>query len=93
MSDNEPLEIEALIDEVHELRTENERLRSLLGLDQASRHKVTQPWEPTLFAESDPRDFASDINGDSPAGAKEIKYPHLRLPASGRRARADGSGE
>ena len=70
MSDNEPPEIGALIDEVHALRTENERLRSLLGLDQASRHKVTQPWEPTLFAESDPRDLASDINGDSPAGAK-----------------------
>ena len=70
MSDNEPPEIEALIDEVHALRTENERLRSLLGLDQASRHKVTQPWEPTLFAESDPRELASDINGDSPAGAK-----------------------
>ena len=51
-------------------RAENQRLRSLLGLDQASRHQVTQPWEPTLFADSDRRHFSGDINGDSPAEAK-----------------------
>jgi hypothetical protein len=75
MNDMGPPENDALMDEIHALRTENQRLRSLLGLDQASRNKVTQPWEPTLFADSDPRNLAGDINGDSPAEAKIAFFP------------------
>jgi len=45
MHDLEPPGNDALIDEIHALRSENQRLGSLLGLDQASRHQVTQPWE------------------------------------------------
>ena len=79
MNDMGPPENDALMDEIHALRTENQRLRSLLGLDQASRHKVTQPWEPTLFADSDPRNLAGDINGDSPAEAKIAFFRSLFL--------------
>ena len=61
MNDIGPQDIEALIDEVLALRAENQRLRSLLGLDQASRHQVTQPWEPTLFADSDRRNLTGDV--------------------------------
>ena len=70
MNDMGPPENGALIDEIHALRAENQRLRSLLGIDQASRHHITQPWEPTLFADSDRRNLTGDINGDSPASAK-----------------------
>src|ERR1700691_2402763 len=37
MSGTEPEDIEALVDEVLALRVENQRLRSLLGLDEPSR--------------------------------------------------------
>ena len=77
MNDVGPPEIEALIDEVHALRAENQRLRSLLGLDQASRHQVTQPWEPTLFADWDRRNLTGDIDGDSPAEAKIALFRFL----------------
>ncbi len=70
MHDLEPPGNDALIDEIHALRSENERLRSLLGLDQASRHQVIQPWEPTLFADSDHVELTGEINGDSRAEAK-----------------------
>ena len=70
MHDLEPPGNDALIDEIHALRSENQRLRSLLGLDQASRHQVTQPWEPTLFADSDHVELTGEISGDSPAEAK-----------------------
>ena len=46
MSDMEPEDIEALVDEVHALRAENQRLRSLLGLDEPSRHEVAAPGSP-----------------------------------------------
>ena len=82
MNDMEPENIEALIDEVHALRAENQRLRSLLGLDQPSRHQVTQPWEPTLFADSDRRNLTGDINGNSPA---EAKIALFRLSVRGTR--------
>ena len=77
MHDLEPPENDALIDEINALRSENQRLRSLLGLDQESRHHVTQPWEPTLFADSDQRNLTGDINGDSPAEAKIALFRSL----------------
>jgi hypothetical protein len=70
-------EIDALIEEIHALRSENQHLRSLLGLDKASRQQVTQPWEPTLFANSDQVTLAEDINGDSPAEAKIALFRSL----------------
>ena len=70
MSDTEPEDIEALVDEVLALRAENQRLRSLLGLDEPSRHEVTEPWEPTLFVDSDRKDLKGDVNANSPAEAK-----------------------
>ena len=54
MNDVGPPENDALVDEIRALRTENQRLRSLLGLD---------PREPTLIADADPRNLAGDING------------------------------
>jgi regulator of replication initiation timing len=35
-------EMDALIEEIHALRSENKHLRSLLGLDKASLQQVTQ---------------------------------------------------
>ena len=81
MSEMGPEDIEALVDEVHALRAENQRLRSLLGLDEASRHEVTAPWEPTLFVDSDRQDLKSDVNADSPA---EAKIALFRLLFAGR---------
>lgn len=77
MHDLEPPEKDALIEEIQALRSENHRLRSLLGLDQESRHEVTQPWEPTLFADSDQMNLTGDINGDSPAEAKIALFRSL----------------
>jgi hypothetical protein len=63
MSDMGPKDIEALVVEVLALRVENQRLRSLPGLDEPRRHEVTQPWEPTLFVDSDRRDLKGNSNG------------------------------
>ena len=41
-----PEDIEALVDEVHALRAENQRLRSLLGLDEPSRRESPHPGSP-----------------------------------------------
>ncbi len=90
MSDTEPEDIEALVDEVLALRVENQRLRSLLRLDEPSRLEVTDPWKPTLFVDSDRRDLKGDVNANSPAEAKialfrllfagrEDGYAHLRM--------------
>jgi hypothetical protein len=81
MSDAEPEDIEALVDEVLTLRVENQRLRSLLGLDEPSRHEVTEPGEPTLFADSDRQDLKGDVNSNSPA---EAKIALFRLLFAGR---------
>ncbi len=70
MSDTEPEDIEALVHEVLALRVENQRLRSLLGFDEPSRHEATEPWEPTLFVESDRQDLKGHVNANSPAAAK-----------------------
>lgn len=43
MSDMGPEDIGALVDEVLALRVENQRLRSLLGLDEPNRHEITEP--------------------------------------------------
>jgi superfamily II DNA or RNA helicase len=81
MSDMRPEDIEALVDEVLALRVENERLRSLMGLDEPSRHEITEPWEPTLFVDSDRQDLKCDVNGSSPA---EVKIAIFRLLFAGR---------
>jgi hypothetical protein len=70
MNDVGPPENDALIYEVQALRAENQRLRALLGLDQPSRHQITHPWEPTLFADSDHAKQIDEISGDSPVEAK-----------------------
>jgi superfamily II DNA or RNA helicase len=77
MSDMRPDDIGALVDEVIALRAENQRLRSLLGLDEPSRHEVTAPWEPTLFVDSDRQGLKGDINGSSPAKSKIALFHHL----------------
>jgi hypothetical protein len=48
---------------VEELRAENDRLRSLFGLDEPARQQVAEPWEPTLFgvgAQSEAREGRQD---------------------------------
>ena len=77
MNEIGPPENDALIVEIRVLRAENQRLRSLLAVDPASRHQVTQPWEPTLFADSDRKTLTGDINGDSPAEAKIALFRFL----------------
>ena len=53
VSEAESEEVRSLMEEVRALRAENERLRSLLGLDRPDRGQAAQPWEPTLFVDSD----------------------------------------
>lgn len=48
MNDVGPTENGALIDQIQALRSENQRQRALLGLDQPSRHQITHPWGPRL---------------------------------------------
>jgi hypothetical protein len=81
MSDMGPEDIGALVDEVLALRVENQRLRSLLGLDEPNRHEVTEPWEPTLFVDSDRQGVKGDVNGSSPS---ESKIALFRLLFAGR---------
>ena len=81
MGDTKPANIDALVDEVLALRVENQRLRSLLGLDEPSRHEATEPWEPTLFAESDRQELKGDVNANSPV---EAKIALFRLLFAGR---------
>lgn len=77
MSEAEPQDVRALIEEVHTLRAENQRLRSLLGLDQPSRQQPAQPWEPTLFVDSDGGDFREDVDENSPAKLKITLFRFL----------------
>jgi hypothetical protein len=77
MGDMEPEEIKALVDEFHALQVENQRLRSLLGLDEPSRHEVTEPWKPTLFVDSEPQDLKGDVNGSSRPEAKVALFRQL----------------
>ncbi len=81
MSDMGPEDIEALVDEILALRAENQRLRSLLGFDEPSRHEVVEPWEPTLFVDSDRQELKGDVDGGSPA---EAKIDLFRLLFAGR---------
>jgi hypothetical protein len=83
MSDMAPEDVEALIDEVLALWLENQRLRSLLGLDEPGRHEATKPWEPTLFIDSDRQDLKGEVNANSSAEAKIALY---RLLFAGREA-------
>jgi superfamily II DNA or RNA helicase len=76
MSDMGPGD-EALVDEVRALRAENERLRSLLGLEEPSRHEVAQPWEPTLFVDSDHQHLKGDVNANSSAEVKVALFRRL----------------
>jgi hypothetical protein len=81
MSEMGPEDVEALVGEVLALRMENERLRSLLGLDEPSRHEVTEPWEPTLFVDSERHNLKVNVNAHSPA---EAKIALFRLLFAGR---------
>ena len=66
MSDSDDSKREVLEAELQALRVENERLRSLLGLDQSSRQQITQPWEPTLFTQSSQQNTADAVDNGSP---------------------------
>jgi hypothetical protein len=76
MSDMESRDVEALVDELLALRAENQRLRSLLGLDRPSRQQATEPWEPRLFVDSE-RDLDKDIDENSPREAKIALFRSL----------------
>lgn len=81
MTDSGDSAVQALETEVRALRTENDRLRSLLGLDQPSRQQTTQPWEPTLFVESQLEAHRAGVDKNSPA---ELKIALFRSLFSGR---------
>src|SRR5665213_1091087 len=77
VSDAGPSESEGPLSEVEELRAENARLRSLLGLDQPSRRKEIEPWEPSLFPQSVERAVSRDVDQSSPAGSKVALFSSL----------------
>jgi superfamily II DNA or RNA helicase len=77
MSDVESKDVEPLLDELVALRAENQRLRSLLGLDQPSRQQATEPWEPRLFVNSDRQEFDEDVDEDSSKDAKIALFRSL----------------
>ncbi|MGA2036610.1 MAG: hypothetical protein ABSH04_03385 [Acidimicrobiales bacterium] len=53
--ENDAADVDALLREIAELRAENDRMRSLLGV--GTRDEAVSPWEPTLFIEVD-----ADVN-------------------------------
>ncbi len=55
---------------VEELQVENDRLRSLLGLDEPARQQVAEPWEPTLFPASGRDQKPATVDKDSAPEAK-----------------------
>ena len=73
--------VQSLEAEIQTLRAENDRLRSLLGLDQPNRQQTTQPWEPTLFVETQHEASKARIDKNSPA---ELKVALFRSLFSGR---------
>ena len=98
MSDTEPEDTEALVDEVLALRAENQRLRSLLGFDEPSRHEVTEPWEPTLFVESAGRTSKATstrtrrLRPRSPCSASFLPAVRMCTPTAGRARRTGKTG-
>ena len=48
--------------EIEALRAENERLRSVLGLDRDALSAPAAVWEPTLFAEANDTDDAKGLS-------------------------------
>ncbi|MGP0031562.1 MAG: TOTE conflict system archaeo-eukaryotic primase domain-containing protein [Acidimicrobiales bacterium] len=81
MTDSADPRVQALEAEVQGLRAENDRLRSLLGLDQPSRQQTAEPWEPTLFVESEREALKASVDKNSPA---ELKIALFRSLFSGR---------
>jgi hypothetical protein len=81
VTDSGDSEVQALEGEVQALRTENDRLRSLLGLDQPSRQQTAQLWEPTLFVQSEPEAHKPGVDENLPA---EVKIALFRSLFSGR---------
>ena len=49
----------AAMAEIDALKVENDRLRSLLGLDRAALSAPAASWEPTLFVDATTTDAAS----------------------------------
>jgi superfamily II DNA or RNA helicase len=70
VTDSDGSKVKALESEIQALTAENERLRSLLGLDQPSRQQSAQPWEPTLFVESGRQDYVGGVDKGSPSELK-----------------------
>jgi hypothetical protein len=79
VTDADHSKMQALEAEIETLRAENERLRSLLGLDQLSRQQTAQPWEPSLFAESGHRDPIDVVDQSSSSALKIALFRSLFL--------------
>ena len=77
VSDAGPSESEGPLSEVEELRAENARLRSLLGLDQPSRRKEVEPWEPSLLPQPVERAVPRDVDQSSSAESKVALFRFL----------------
>ena len=79
MTDSDDPKVQALEAEIDAIRAENDRLRSLLGLDQPSRQETARPWEPTLFVASAHQDLNPGVDKNSPADLKIALFRSLFL--------------
>ena len=77
VSDADSSESEGPLSEVEELRAENARLRSLLGLDQPSRREEVEPWEPSLLPQPVERAVPREVDQSSSAESKVALFRFL----------------
>lgn len=86
MSDMGPEDIGALVDEILALRVENQRLRSLLGLDEPNRHEVTEPCSSirTGRASKATSTVARRVRARSPSSASCSLGARMSTPFAGR---------
>ena len=77
VSDADSSESEGPLSEVEELRAENARLRSLLGLDQPSRREDLEPWEPSLLPQPVERAVPREVDQSSSAESKVALFRFL----------------
>jgi len=68
-------DVDALCRQIAELRTENDRLRGLLGV--GTRDEAVSPWEPTLFVEAEGNDSCAPVDRNSPRDAKVALFRSL----------------